>query len=39
MRENEQQEIGFERYLKRSNEARSNISLRNNYAVVSSVLA
>lgn len=39
MRENEQQEIGFERYLKRSNEARSNIRLRNNDAVVSSVLA
>lgn len=39
MRENEQQEIGFERYIKWSNEAKSNISLRNNYAVVSSVLA
>lgn len=38
MRENKQ-EIQFERDLKRSKEARSNISLRNNCAAVSCVLA
>lgn len=38
MRENEQKETRFERYLKRSNNTKSDISLRKNYAAVSCTL-